>query len=64
MENDRKRRADLGLADARAGFDGIARRDRLTFGDREPMVALARVTASEYGCPAPGYAEARELLKA
>ncbi|MBT4864538.1 MAG: hypothetical protein HON53_05365 [Planctomycetaceae bacterium] len=26
------------------------------------MVALARVTASEYGYPAPGYAEARELL--
>ena len=28
------------------------------------LVALARVTASEYGRPAPGYAEARELLKA
>jgi hypothetical protein len=27
------------------------------------MVALARVTASEYGRPAPGVAEARELLK-
>ena len=27
------------------------------------LVALARVTASEYGRPAPGYAEARELLK-
>jgi hypothetical protein len=27
------------------------------------VVALARVTASEYGRPAPGYAEARELLK-
>lgn len=27
------------------------------------MVALARVTASEYGRPAPGMAEARELLK-
>jgi len=26
------------------------------------LVALARVTASEYGRPAPGYAEARELL--
>ena len=26
------------------------------------MVALARVTASEYGYPAPGYDEARELL--
>ena len=28
------------------------------------VVALARVTASEYGRPAPGYAEARDLLKA
>ena len=28
------------------------------------LTALARVTASEYGFPAPGYAEARELLKA
>jgi hypothetical protein len=28
------------------------------------LVALARVTASEYGRPAPGYAEACELLKA
>jgi hypothetical protein len=28
------------------------------------LVGLARVTASEYGRPAPGYAEARELLKA
>jgi hypothetical protein len=28
------------------------------------LVALARVTASEYGSPAPGYAQARELLKA
>ena len=27
------------------------------------FIALARVTASEYGFPAPGYAEARELLK-
>ena len=27
------------------------------------LVALARVTASEYGRPAPGQAEARELLK-
>jgi hypothetical protein len=27
------------------------------------LVALARVTASEYGRPAPGYAESRELLK-
>jgi hypothetical protein len=27
------------------------------------LVALARVTASEYGRPAPGYAEAKELLK-
>jgi hypothetical protein len=27
------------------------------------LTALARVTASEYGRPAPGYAEARELLK-
>jgi hypothetical protein len=27
------------------------------------LVALARVTASEYGTPAPGYAEACELLK-
>ena len=27
------------------------------------MIALARVTASEYGRPAPGSAEARELLK-
>jgi hypothetical protein len=27
------------------------------------MVALARVTASEYGQPAPGYAEGRRLLK-
>ena len=27
------------------------------------VVGLARVTASEYGRPAPGYAEARELLK-
>ncbi len=27
------------------------------------LVALARVTASEYGRPAPGYAQARELLK-
>jgi len=26
------------------------------------LVALARVTASEYGKPAPGYAEAREML--
>jgi len=26
-------------------------------------ISLARVTASEYGRPAPGYAEARELLK-
>jgi hypothetical protein len=26
------------------------------------LVALARVTASEYGRPAPGYAEARQLL--
>jgi hypothetical protein len=28
------------------------------------LIALARVTASEYGRPAPGMAEARELLKA
>jgi hypothetical protein len=28
------------------------------------LVALARVSASEYGHPAPGYAEARRLLKA
>jgi hypothetical protein len=28
------------------------------------LTALARVTASEYGRPAPGYAEARALLKA
>jgi len=28
------------------------------------LVALARVTASEFGYPAPGYAEARELLGA
>ena len=28
------------------------------------LVALARVTASEYGRPAPGVAEARELLSA
>src|SRR5205807_2723368 len=28
------------------------------------LVALARVTASEYGFPAPGYAEARRLLNA
>jgi hypothetical protein len=27
------------------------------------LAALARVTASEYGTPAPGYAEARRLLK-
>jgi hypothetical protein len=27
------------------------------------LVALARVTASEYGYPAPGYVQARELLK-
>jgi len=27
------------------------------------LVALARVTASEYGSPAPGYAEACRLLK-
>ena len=27
------------------------------------LTALARVTASEYGRPAPGYAESRELLK-
>ena len=27
------------------------------------IIALARVTASEYGHPAPGYQEARELLK-
>ncbi len=26
------------------------------------LVALARVTASEYGQPAPGLAEAREML--
>jgi hypothetical protein len=28
------------------------------------LAALARVTASEYGFPAPGHAQARELLKA
>ena len=27
------------------------------------LVALARVTASEYGRPAPGMVEARDLLK-
>ena len=27
------------------------------------LVALARVTASEYGFPAPGYAEAKRLMK-
>ena len=27
------------------------------------LAALARVTASEHGWPAPGYAEARSLLK-
>jgi hypothetical protein len=27
------------------------------------LVALARVTTSEYGSPAPGYAEACRLLK-
>jgi len=27
------------------------------------LIALARVTASEYGRPAPGLAQARELLK-
>jgi hypothetical protein len=27
------------------------------------LVTLARVTASEYGTPAPGYAEACRLLK-
>lgn len=30
---------------------------------RRHLAALARVTASEYGYPAPGYAEARRLLK-
>lgn len=34
---------------------------RPAFRDRH-LIALARVTASEYGYPAPGYAEARELL--
>lgn len=39
------------------------------FGNTRPafrwrqLTALARVTASEFGRPAPGYAEARELLK-
>ena len=28
------------------------------------MVSLARVTASEFGRPAPGYAEAKKLLGA
>jgi hypothetical protein len=27
------------------------------------LAALARVTASEFGKPAPGYAQAKELLK-
>ena len=27
------------------------------------LIALARVTASEYGRPAPGMAEARDLLR-
>ncbi len=35
---------------------------RSTFRWRQ-LVALARVTASEFGRPAPGMAEARELLK-
>jgi len=35
---------------------------RATFRWRQ-LVALARVTASEYGRPAPGYAESRALLK-
>jgi hypothetical protein len=36
-------------------------RIRTAFRDRQ-LLALARVTASEYGRPAPGMAEARELL--
>jgi hypothetical protein len=30
---------------------------------RRQLIALARVTASEYGQPAPGYGEACKLLK-
>jgi hypothetical protein len=35
---------DLGLASARADGDVVGRRDRLTFGDREPLVALMQDT--------------------
>ena len=49
---------DLGLAPVFAD-EGT---DRLSFGSLEPLVALARVTASEYGNPAPGTQDARELL--
>lgn len=37
-------------------------RSRPTFRNRQ-LAALARVTASEYGKPAPGYVAAKELLK-
>ena len=33
-----------------------------TADDAQQLLALARVTASEFGQPAPGYAEARGLL--
>jgi hypothetical protein len=39
--------ADLGLAVAEAGADEVARRDRITFGDREPLVALMQETPVE-----------------
>ncbi len=51
--------SDLGISTAFAN-DGD---DRLTFGELEPLVALARVSASEFGTPAPGYVEACELLR-
>jgi hypothetical protein len=38
------------------------KRTRTAFRWRQ-LVALARVTASEYGRTAPGYKQARELLK-
>lgn len=37
--------ADLGLASARAGGDVVGRRDRLNFGNAEPLVALMQETS-------------------
>ena len=61
--------ADLGLAPALAGADVVGRRDRLIFGDREPLVALMQETPVDRLLPAlvvrlKGGTDLRDLVAA